>query len=59
MAKIVRYDFLGSPVLFWLLCLTVLGIPMALIYLMTATVRIEHEIENPEEFLAQFKADRT
>ena len=59
MAKIVRHDFLGRPLLFWLLCLTVLGIPMALIYLITSSVRIENDIDNPEEFVAQFKARKT
>jgi len=59
MAKIVRYDFLGSPSLFWLLCVTVLGIPMALLYLMTATVRIENEVEDAERFVAHFKARKS
>ena len=58
MAKLVRYDFLGSPFLFWLLCLTVLGIPMALIHLMTSTVRIEHDVDDAEELVARFKAGK-
>jgi hypothetical protein len=59
MASIVRYEFLGNMYLFWVLCMTVLGIPMGLIYLITSTVRIENEIEDPEEFIAQFRVHKT
>ena len=58
MANVVRYDFLGNPLVFWFLCLTVIGIPMAIIYLMTSTLRIEDSVENPEEFVARYKAGK-
>ncbi len=58
MASVVRYDFLGNPLVFWFLCLTVIGIPMAIIYLLTSTLRIEDSVEHPEEFVARYKAGK-
>ncbi len=59
MPKIIRYEFLGNWLLFWLLSITVIGIPLAILYLLSGTVRIEHEMEDPEKFVAQFRAGRT
>ena len=58
MGKIVRYQFLGSEVLFWFLCVTLLGIPIAVIYLIGSTVAIEEELPNPTEFLEQFRSGK-
>lgn len=58
MAKIIRYEFLGNWLLFWGLSITVIGIPLAILYLLSGTVRIEHEIDDPEQFVAQFRAGR-
>jgi hypothetical protein len=33
MSKIVRYQFLGNRYWFWLLCVTVVGLPVAVLYL--------------------------
>lgn len=48
MSKIVRYEFMGSWFYFWLLSITVIGIPLALLYLISGTLRIEHEMDDPE-----------
>jgi hypothetical protein len=58
MAKIVRYRFLGSYYWFWLLCVTVVGIPEAILYLMHGTIRIEEELDDPERFIEQFRAGK-
>ncbi len=58
MAKIVRYEFLGSWVLFWLLCITGVGIPVALLYLVNGTLRIEEELDDPERFVAEFRSGK-
>jgi hypothetical protein len=58
MSKIVRYQFLGSNTLFWLLCVTVVGLPVALLYLMNGTVRIEQELDDPERFIEEFRAGK-
>ena len=58
MSKIVRHEFVGNWVWVWLLCLTVVGIPIALLHLFYATVRIETEIDNPEELVYRYRAGR-
>jgi len=56
MGKIVRYEFLGIPTLFWFMCITVIGIPMAILYLISATVRVEESLEDPTQFLEKYRA---
>jgi hypothetical protein len=56
MGKIVRYEFLGSPILFWLLSITVIGIPVAVLYLIGATVGVEEDVDEPTEFLKKYRA---
>ncbi len=56
MSKIVRYEFMGNWLLFWVLCITGIGIPIAILYLLNGTLRIENEINDPEEFVATFRA---
>ena len=55
MSKVVRYQFMGSGLLFWLLCITGLGIPLALLYLLYGTVRIDSEMSDPEQFVEEFR----
>ena len=56
MSKIVRYEFMGSWLLFWLFCITVVLIPVAILYLLNGTLRIEDEMSDPEEFVSAFRA---
>ncbi|MCC6486114.1 MAG: hypothetical protein IT364_01320 [Candidatus Hydrogenedentes bacterium] len=58
MGRIVRYQFLGSDLLFWFLCMTGVGIPIAALYLLHSTVAIEEELSNPTEFVEQFRAGK-
>lgn len=58
MSKIVRYEFMGSWLLFWLLCITGIGIPVAILYLLNGTLCIENEIADPEEFVSAFRAGK-
>jgi hypothetical protein len=58
MSKIVRYEFVGSWLLFWLYCLTVIGIPFAVLYLLDSTLRIEDEMADPEQFVSTFRAGK-
>jgi len=46
MDKIVRRQFLGNWVFFWLLCVTILGIPIAILYLIDGMVTIEQQVED-------------
>ena len=58
MSRIVRHEFMGSWLLFWLFCMTVIGIPIAVIYYRNGMVRIEDDLENPEEALAEYRRRR-
>ena len=58
MAKIVRYEFVGSWAAFWLLCITVVGIPVALLYVLNGTVRVEDDLDDPELFLSQYRSGK-
>jgi hypothetical protein len=58
MSKVVRYEFMGSWMLFWLLGISIIGIPLAILYLMNGTIRIEDEMDDPEQFLAEFRSGK-
>lgn len=58
MSKIVRYQFMGSWLYFWVLCIIGIGIPFAILYLVNGTIRLESEVENPEDFIVQYRAGR-
>jgi hypothetical protein len=55
MSKIIRHEFMGSWLLFWFLCVSLIGIPLALLYLRVATLRIEDDLDDPEQFVADFR----
>jgi hypothetical protein len=59
MSKIVRYEFIGSWTVFWLLCISIIGYPVAILYLINSTLRVETELDNPEDFLVAYRADKT
>ncbi len=58
MSKIVRYEYLGSWAYFWLCCVSIVGIPVAILMLINGTVRVEDEMKEPEEFLAAYRAGK-
>ncbi len=58
MSKIVRYEFMGNWFIFWLLVIIGLGIPIAFLHILNSTVRIETEMDNPEEVLSSFRAGK-
>ena len=58
MSKIVRYEFMGSWLWFWLLCISIIGIPLAVLYLVNGTVRIEDELDEPELVLEKLRSGR-
>jgi hypothetical protein len=49
MSKIVRYRFMGSWWWFWLLCVSGIGVPLAVLYLLTGTVRMDTDVDDPEQ----------
>ena len=58
MSKIVRYEFMGSWFWFWLWCVTIVGIPVALLSLINGTVRVEDDMDDPEAFLSAFRSGK-
>jgi hypothetical protein len=58
MSKVVRHEFVGSWIWFWFLCVTVVLIPIGVLYLIGGTVRIETEMEDPEAFIVAYRAGR-
>ena len=58
MAKLVRCEFMGSPIVFWFLCVTIILIPVAIVYLVNGTVRVEHDVDDPEKFIEDFRAGK-
>jgi hypothetical protein len=49
---------MGSWFYFWLLSITVIGIPVALLYLLSGTLRIESSMDDPEKFVEQYRAGK-
>ncbi|MFC5861945.1 hypothetical protein ACFPT7_06545 [Acidicapsa dinghuensis] len=58
MPKIIRYQFMGNWFIFWFLCITGVGIPLAILYLLNGTLRVEHEMADPEQFISDYRAGK-
>ncbi len=56
MDKIVRREFRGNWLLFWLLCLTVIGLPLALLYLINGTIEAHSECDDAEKAMEQIRS---
>jgi len=55
-SKIAHHEFMGSWLLFWFFCVSIIGLPLALLYLLNGTVRIEEEVEDASRLLAVLRA---
>jgi hypothetical protein len=55
MDKIVRREFRGNWLLFWLLCMTGFGLPLALIYLLNGTVEVHSECQDAEAVMEKIR----
>ena len=55
MGKFIRREFLGNRFILWLLWMSVIGIPIAIIYLLESTVTIEESMEAPNEFVERLR----
>ena len=58
MAKLIRHESIGKRLLLFVLFLTGIGVPLAPIYLIEATVAIEEEVEDPAKFLQAWRAGK-
>jgi hypothetical protein len=55
MGKVIYREFLGSRALLVLLCLTGIGLPIAVIYLIEWIVTIEEEVADPTAFVEAYR----
>jgi hypothetical protein len=55
MGKVVYREFLGSRLVFLVLCLTGIGIPIAVIYLIEGFVTVEEEVADPTGFIQAYR----
>ena len=53
MATISRYEFMGSWLYFWLFCITGVGIPLAVLYLLNRT-----QVDDGERAIRALRAGR-
>jgi hypothetical protein len=58
MSTISRYEFLGSWFYFWFLCISGIGIPLAILYLLNGTVRVEEQVDDAERVVTALRAKR-
>jgi hypothetical protein len=49
---------MGSWIWFWLICITVIGLPFAALYLLNGTIRIDSEVQDPEAFVVQYRSGK-
>lgn len=55
MSNVVRYEFMGSWVLFWFLFITGIGMPFAILYLLDGTLRLQTDVDDPEKFIETYR----
>jgi hypothetical protein len=58
MSKIIRREFMGNWWAFWLLCISVAGLPLAYLYFVNSTLSIEDDLEDPESFVSDFRSGK-
>ncbi|MBZ5593430.1 MAG: hypothetical protein LAP39_14400 [Acidobacteriia bacterium] len=58
MSRIVRHEFMGSWIYFWLFCISGFLLPIAILYLINGTIRVEVELEDPEQFVEDFRSGK-
>jgi hypothetical protein len=57
-SKIVHFEFLGSRGLLIVLCLTGIGIPLAIVYFLESLVAVHEELKNPSQFVENWRAGK-
>jgi hypothetical protein len=55
MGKVVYREFLGNRLLFLVLCLSGIGIPLAVLYLLEWFVTVEEEVADPTAFIESYR----
>lgn len=55
MDKIKKREFVGNQLFFWVLCISGIGIPIAIVYLINSTIETEFEVENADQFWNHYR----
>ena len=55
MDRIRKREFTGSRFLFWVLFISGIGLPLAIVYLINGVVETEFEVEDAEAFWKSYK----
>jgi len=58
MSTVSRYEFMGKLLYFWFLCITLVGIPIAIVYLINGTIRVEEQVNDAEQVADRLRASR-
>jgi hypothetical protein len=58
LSRIVHYEFMGSWLLFWLLCVSGIGIPFAILYLLEGIIRTDIDVDDPGAFLEAYRSGK-
>ena len=58
MNKIIRRQFLGNWILFSALCVSLIGIPVAILYYKEGMVIVEEKLDDPGAFLEAYRAGK-
>jgi hypothetical protein len=58
MSSVTRFVFMGRWWLFALLVLSIVGVPLAILYLLNGTLMIRTEMDDPESFITQLQTGR-
>jgi hypothetical protein len=49
---------MGKLLYFWFLCITLVGIPIAIVYLINGTIRVEEQVNDAEQVADRLRASR-
>ena len=58
MSKIVHYEFMGSWLLFWLLFISGIGLPFAILYLLEGIIRTDTDVDDPQAFIDAYRTGK-
>ena len=59
MSTVSRYEFMGNWLYFWFACITIIGIPIAILYLLSGTVHVRDEVEDAEQIVSRLRSRRS
>ncbi len=55
MDRIKKREFVGSQLLLWIMSISIIGLPLAVVYLINGTIETEFEVEDADQFWENYK----